>query len=167
MNTNLVFFAAALAAVAMLFSRSASAAGVQLLRQFEAFSPSVYYDESGRPHIGYGHLIKAGESFPRPISHAEGEALLKIDLQPVQDALKRLVKVSLNQNQIDALSSFIFNVGVQAFADSTLLKKLNTGDYAGAANEFPRWNKVTVDGVKQVSDGLTYRRAIEQQVFLS
>ena len=77
-----------------------------------------------------------------------------------------MVTVELNSNQLSALSSFAFNVGIYGLQSSTLLKKLNTGDYLGAANEFPRWNKATIRGIKRPLAGLTRRREAEKQLFL-
>jgi lysozyme len=59
----------------------------------------------------------------------------------------------------------VFNVGTNAFETSTLLKKINSGDYSGAAAEFARWNKITVNGQKVISDGLAYRRQAERDLF--
>lgn len=72
------------------------------------------------------------------------------------------MKVSINQNQFDALVSLTYNIGEQAFKDSTLLAKLNKGDIKGAAEQFPRWNK----GGGQVLKGLVRRRADERELFL-
>jgi lysozyme len=85
------------------------------------------------------------------------------DTQTAVDGVNRSVSAILNQNQFDALVAFAFNVGVGAEGSSTLVKLLNSGDYAGAAAQFPRWNKV--NGVP--SEGLTRRRAAEQALFLS
>jgi len=83
------------------------------------------------------------------------------DVREAEDAINDLCKVSLTQNQFDALVSFVFNVGVGAFKSSTLLRKLNAGDYDGAAGQFPRWNK---DNGREIA-GLTKRRHLEQSVF--
>jgi lysozyme len=72
----------------------------------------------------------------------------------------------LTQSQFDALVSLTFNIGGGEFAKSTLLGNLNSGDLAGAAEQFPVWNKVRVDGVLQVSEGLVIRRAEERCTFL-
>ena len=63
-------------------------------------------------------------------------------------------------------TSLVFNIGTGNFGDSTLLRLLNESDYNGAADQFPEWNKVTVDGVKVPSAGLTKRRALERTLFL-
>ena len=77
--------------------------------------------------------------------------------------VSNLVKVKLTQGQFDALVSFAYNLGARALSTSTLLQKLNAGDYTGAADEFPRWNKA---GGK-VLPGLTWRREAERALFLS
>ncbi|MCY1305462.1 Lysozyme RrrD [compost metagenome] len=73
------------------------------------------------------------------------------------------MRVPLSQGQFDALASFVFNLGSGNLQCSTLLRKLNAKDYAGAADEFPRWNKA---GGKVLA-GLTRRRAAERALFLS
>lgn len=83
-------------------------------------------------------------------------------LAPREFAVNQSVRVPLTQNQFDALVSFVYNVGVAAFKGSTLLRKLNNRDYAGAADEFLRWNK---SGGKALG-GLTRRRAAEKAMFL-
>ncbi|MDX7989443.1 lysozyme, partial [Xenorhabdus sp. 12] len=91
----------------------------------------------------------------------QAEAFLHDDLQPIYTTLKQWVKVPLNQGQFDALCSFIFNCGSGNFLGSTLLKKLNQGDYTGTAAEFSRWNKAT----GKVMRGLDNRRASEARCF--
>lgn len=76
--------------------------------------------------------------------------------------MSKYVKVKLTQNQFDALVSFVYNVGVGAFRTSTLLRKLNNGDYVGAAAEFKRWK---FGGGKELP-GLVRRRKAEEQLFL-
>jgi len=77
------------------------------------------------------------------------------------------VKVALTQNQFDALVSFVYNLGVEAFRTSTLLRKLNNADYRGAAAEFKRWKNATVNGKLTELAGLVRRRKSEEQLFLS
>lgn len=136
--------------------------GVALIKQFEGLVLKVYKDAVGLPTIGYGHLIKAGEKFTT-LTEAEAESLLKSDLKQFEDCVAKVVTVPLNQNQFDALVSFAFNLGCANLKSSTLLKKLNAGDFAGAANEFLRWDKA---GGK-VLVGLTRRRTAEKTLFLS
>ena len=140
---------------------------VSFIRQKEGFSSTVYLDSAGLPTIGYGHLLSAREadSYPAGISTADAERLLMTDIAPARGAVDSGVKVPLTQNQYTALISFVYNVGTGAFRGSTLLRKLNAGDYAGAALEFQRWNKATVGGQKVVIAGLTNRRASEAILF--
>lgn len=110
--------------------------------------------------IGYGHTSTAKKGMV--ISEEQAEALLRKDIAWVEDAINKNVVVPLNQNQYDALASLIYNIGAGAFSKSTLLRLLNTGDYEGAANQFPRWNKQK----GKVLKGLTRRREEERQLFL-
>ena len=89
--------------------------------------------------------------------------VLKKDLEKFEKAVNKYVNVEITQSMFDALVSFSFNVGATAFRKSTLLQKLNKGDYDGAADEFLRWNK----GGGKVLAGLTKRRKAERQLFLS
>jgi len=97
------------------------------------------------------------------ITTEQAERMLQNDIARFEPELENLVKVPLNQNQWDALMSFVYNLGSANLASSTLLKLLNAGDYARAADQFPRWNKA---GGKELP-GLTKRRAAEQALFLS
>jgi lysozyme len=110
--------------------------------------------------IGWGHTKTARKGMV--ITVKEAEVLLRQDLAWVRQAIADLVRVPLTQSQYDALASFIFNLGRTNFAKSTMLRKLNKGDYLGAANEFPRWNKQK----GKVLRGLTRRRAEERAMFL-
>ena len=111
--------------------------------------------------IGWGHTGTATKGMV--ITREQAERLLRQDVRWVEDTINNHVKVPLNQNQYDALGSFIFNVGATAFKRSTLLRKLNKGDYQGAADQFPRWNKQK----GRVLRGLTRRRHDERKLFLT
>ena len=139
--------------------------GVALIKNFEGFSATKYDDGVGVMTIGYGHAIKKTEVFNKPISMQEAEAILVKDLAAVDAAISKWVTVPLNQNQYDAIGSFIFNLGAGSFAGSTLLKKLNAKDYEGASKEFIRWNKGRVKGALVEMPGLTRRRLAEQKLF--
>lgn len=135
--------------------------GRDLIIKFEGKRNEVYLDSAGLKTIGIGHLIKDSENFSQKLTDDEVYALFNKDISIFEGAVNNLVKVKLNQNQFDALVSFSFNVGVNAFAQSTLLIMLNAGNYLGASNQFPRWNKA---GGK-VIQGLTNRRLAEQALF--
>jgi lysozyme len=138
-----------------------SQAGLDALRAREGFSSIPYADASGQS-IGYGHFIKPGESFDE-IDEATGAALLAQDVKTAEDAVNSLVKVDLSQAQFDALVSFVYNIGIGNFRGSTLLKKLNDGDYAGAAAQFDVWNRSQGSILQALAD----RRASEQAQFMS
>lgn len=131
-----------------------------LIRRFEGISLRRYIDASGKPHIGYGHLIKPGEDY-QTITTGQAEWLLDQDIRIARKCVNMNVDRKLNSNQLDALTSFVFNIGCGAFQNSTLLKLLNAGDVTGAEDEFLKWNKA--GGV--VVQGLVDRRFIERDVF--
>jgi lysozyme len=151
--------------------RPAPDAAVNLIKTEEKFAPEVYDDQGKNPTIGYGHKLSESEMklYPKGkfIDEAKGHELLRGDLADAVDAVKRNVKVPLSDNEYSALVSFAYNAGAGALAGSTLLKKLNAGDYAGAAAEFPKWIWVTdkATGEKSVSNGLITRREKEQKLF--
>lgn len=140
--------------------------GIALIKQFEGCKLTAYQDSVGVWTIGYGWTqpvdgkpIRAGMT----IKQETAERLLKTGLVSYESDVSRLVKVGLTQGQFDALVSFTYNLGARSLSTSTLLRKLNAGDYAGAADEFMRWNKA---GGK-VMNGLTRRREAERALFLS
>ena len=140
--------------------------GIALIKQFEGCKLTAYQDSVGVWTIGYGWTkpvdgkpIRAGMT----IKQETAERLLKTGLVNYENDVSRLVKVDLTQGQFDALVSFTYNLGARSLSTSTLLRKLNAGDYAGAADEFLRWNKA---GGK-VLNGLTRRREAERALFLS
>ncbi|MGV3621975.1 MAG: glycoside hydrolase family protein [Archangium sp.] len=135
-------------------------AGLNLIKEFEGLRLTAYRDPVGVLTIGYGHTgsdVKPGMT----ISQQRAEQLLKNDTGWAQKAVRDTVKVPLTQGQFDALTSFTFNLGAGALRSSTLVKKLNAGDYAGAQNEFGRW----VHAGGQVLAGLVRRRAAEAKMF--
>lgn len=139
-----------------------SARGLDMIKKHEALRLHAYLPtKNDVPTIGYGHT--KGVYLGMVITEKQATQFLKEDCGWVEKVLSDCVKVPLNQNQYDALASFIFNVGGGAFKNSTLLKKLNSGDYRGAADQLPRWNKQK--GI--VLRGLTKRRAEERDLFLS
>jgi len=135
--------------------------GINLVKRFEGLELKAYRDSVGILTIGYGHThaVKAGEI----ITGEQADAFLREDLQVAELTVNTNVKVKLTQGQFDALVSFVFNLGSGNFVKSTLIKKLNAEDYAGAADEFGKWVNA---GGKKLS-GLVKRRAAEREVFLT
>ena len=135
--------------------------GLNKLKTEEGLRLQRYLDPIGLPTIGYGHLIKPGEDIPTEITFEKAEELLREDTQGAQNVIREFVKTPLNQNQYDALTSFVFNIGEGAFLKSTLLQKINRFDYQGAADELLRW---------KFADGqpiLLARRERERELFLT
>lgn len=127
----------------------------------------VYLDPVGLPTMGVGHLLTDEEKAKYPvgsvITRGVSQEFLERDLRRFENAVSALVKVPLNQNQFDALVSFAFNVGEANFKRSSVLRHLNAGLYAKAADAFLAWNK----SKGKVLPGLTRRRKEERALFLT
>lgn len=119
----------------------------------------------GKPTIGYGFTNRELVS-KCAITDQEANENLVLIVGRIRARLRKDVKVKLTTHQETALISFIFNVGYGNFLNSTLLKKLNGGDYFGASVEFSRWVFTTVGGKKIKSRGLVNRRKFERKMFL-
>ncbi len=135
---------------------------IALIKHFEGFRAHPYICPGGVPTIGYGHAILPGENFSE-ITEGVAEEILRADLARAEATVRDLVEVYLCQHMFDALVAFIYNVGAGAFANSTLLRLLNKGDYLGAADQFGRW---VYAGRKKLS-GLVSRREAEKELFIS
>ena len=140
---------------------------INLIKQFEGFSATPYQCPAGVWTIGYGSTRHA-DGTPispneKPITEAESADLMFATLSEYERAVSRYVTVPLTQNQFDALVDFAYNAGAQNLRTSTLLKRLNAGDYTGAADEFGKW---VMGGGKRLS-GLVKRRAAERALFLA
>lgn len=140
-------------------ARQINEAGLELVKVYEGLRLKAYQDSVGVWTIGYGSTkgVKPGDV----ITDEQAEALLRRDLAEAEAAVTRLVKHDLTDNQFAALVSFVFNLGSGNFSMSTLLKKINSGDMAGAAKEFKRWNRAG----KKVLAGLVRRRDAEAALF--
>ncbi|MDF2514624.1 MAG: muraminidase [Herbinix sp.] len=139
--------------------------GIRLIKSFEGCKLTAYQCPAKKWTIGYGHTGKVdGTSITKGMKITEAKAieLLKVDLISFEKSVNNLVKVNLTENQFAALVSFTYNVGAGNLKRSTLLRKLNAGDYIGAAAEFVKWNKA--GGI--VLAGLTRRRKEEQALFM-
>lgn len=142
-----------------------SSKGLELIKEFEGFSSAAYLCPAKIPTIGYGNTfwedgrkVKLGEQ----ISKTNALELLElIANKDFADKIFPLIKVKVSQNKFDAMVSLAYNIGVGNFSKSTLLKKVNSGDFDGASNEFLKWNK---SGGKELL-GLTKRRQREYEMF--
>ena len=133
--------------------------GIDLIKNFEGFSPVPYRDAAGWS-IGYGHYMGASPT-TSTVDLLQADALLNQDSAWAVRAVQNDVTVPLSQDQFDALVSLVYNIGARAFANSTLLRKLNAADYAGAASQFDVWNKSS----GSVNQALVARRASERALF--
>lgn len=152
--------------------KEVSGKALALIKRFEGERLSSYQDQAGIWTIGWGstynHDLKRRIQKGDIIDKETALRWLKLDAAGFSENVKRLVKVPINQNQLDSLTSFSYNIGPNAFAASTLLRKLNQGaSKQEVAAEFAKWNKVTINGEKVVSNGLVRRRKMEADLFLS
>ena len=157
----------ALAIVALiLFAGKVSAE--KIIAKFEGLRLRAYKDSGGLWTIGYGTTINPETGLPIKqgdvITKAKALEWLKIATASVQGRVKALLKRPVTENQLAALTSLAYNIGLGAFGRSTLLRKLNAGERTNAvAAEFLRWNKVN----KVEVPGLTNRRKLEAELYLS
>lgn len=146
--------------------------GAQLIHHFESCKLKAYICPAGKLTVGWG---TTGMWNGRPIAlgltitQEEADTRFMADMLKFEAYVKKLIKVPLTQQQFDALVSLAYNVGPVALtpATSTLARKLNAGDYAGAAEQLTRWNKMHKDGKGPLvpCEGLTRRRLAEQYLF--
>lgn len=172
--------------------RKCPESGITLIKSFEGIrdgDPTTvnldpYLCPAGVATIGWGHVVLhdgqplrgldglqfARDAYPYGITPFEAETLLAHDVDKKAAEVESLLEVEVNDNQFAALVSFAFNVGTdidadsipEGLGDSTLLRKVNAGDFAGAADEFPKWNKAR----GKILPGLILRRKAEQALFL-
>ncbi|ENU16935.1 lysozyme [Acinetobacter lwoffii] len=142
-----------------------SPSGVDLICNFEGLRLKAYDDGVGVWTIGFGTTkypngirVKKGDT----CTLDQAKAYMQNDLKSFEQTVNNTVKVPLNQNQFDALVSLAYNIGSTAFKNSTLVKRLNEGNYKAAANQFDVW--VNAGGKRM--QGLVNRRAAEKALFL-
>ena len=138
-----------------------SEVGVELIKEFEGCKQVAYQDSVGVWTIGYGHTKDVYEgqlAIKKTI-----EKWLQEDLEEFESYVSKLVKVELNQNQFDALVAWTYNLGPTNLKESTMLRKLNYGDYESVPDEMRRWNKAG----GEVLNGLVRRRDAEANLFSS
>lgn len=141
-----------------------SVACLELIKKFEGFRSKPYKCSAGIPTIGYGSTFYLnGEKVTmkdRPISKEFATDLLSVVVTDFSNKLNTLIRVELSQHQYDALVSFVYNVGINAFSKSTMLKLVNAGK--DASGEFQKWVKAGGKVVK----GLEKRRECEKKCYL-
>ena len=142
--------------------------GAAFVARFEGTILTLYNDPAGHCTIGIGHLVHHGRcngsepaEFKAGITRERAFELLQEDAAEVARAIRRHVRVPLNQAQFDALCSFGFNCGTGAIATSTLTRRLNAGEYAAVPSELNRWVKAG----GQTLPGLVRRRKAEGRLF--
>ena len=138
--------------------------GIEMICRFEGLQLSAYDDGVGVWSIGFGTIVYPSGTRVRKgdiCTLEQAKFYMSHDLKKFEHAVDLAVKVSIDQNQFDALVSLTYNIGAGAFRNSTLLKKLNVGDYHGASAQFDVWNKAS----GRVLQGLVNRRSVERTLF--
>ncbi|UTP41572.1 glycoside hydrolase family protein [Phenylobacterium sp. LH3H17] len=142
-----------------------SRAAIDLIKRFEGYRRKSAQLPGGGWTIGYGHTLTAREGVE--VSESDAEALLLYDLIAVAHAVNEHVFAPLTQNQFDALVAFAFNIGVENFQRSSVLRRLNEGQLLQAACAMELWRKADFDGERIVVDALVRRRSVEKTLFLT
>ncbi|WP_293676678.1 lysozyme [uncultured Phenylobacterium sp.] len=149
----------------MLSRHRVSRGAIELIKQFEGYRQKAAQLPDGRWTIGYGHTLTAREG--AEVSETDAEALLVYDLISVGHAVNENTLAPIGQNQFDALCSFAFNVGLDNFRRSQVLKRLNAGAAVQAACAMELWRKADFEGERIVVDALVRRRSVEKSLFLT
>ena len=137
--------------------------GIALIKNFEGCELTAYKCAAGVWTIGYGHTKDVKEN--DVITKEEADALLEKELEEYTNYVNNAVTQPLNQNQIDSMVSWTYNLGPSNLKSSTALKLLNLAEYEGVPAQLKRWNKATVNGERKVLDGLVRRREAEALMF--
>lgn len=142
------------------FAPPIPACGLELIKQVEGCRLQAYLDEKSIPTIGFGHT--EGVYMGQECTQDEADVWLSEDALSAWNTILGLVRVPITQNRGGALLSFCYNIGNNAFRNSTLLHILNSGDYEGVGDQMLRWVwEVKPDGTKKISEGLLNRRKSE------
>lgn len=158
-------------AIILLLLISKKVSAEKLIAKFEGLKLTAYPDTGGIWTIGYGNTfnpitgvkVKQGDK----ITKATALEWLKKDIEQRQIPIKKLVKVPINANQLAALTSLAYNIGLGAFQKSCILSNLNNKNIKEAANCFLLYNKGRKNGILVVIPGLNKRRQLERELFLT
>lgn len=142
-----------------------SRAAVDLIKRFEGYRQKAAQLPDGRWTVGYGHTLTAREG--ASVSEKDAEALLLYDLISVAHSVNEHTYTPLNQNQFDALVCFAFNIGLDNFLRSGVLRRINEGSLLQAACAMEMWRKADFEGERIVIDALVRRRSAEKTLFLT
>ena len=144
--------------------------GLAFIKKWESFRANAYLDIAGIPTIGYGTTVLNGKRvrMGMTITEPEANAAFMKDVLRDTGGIGAVTIPPLNQNQVDSVSSFVYNLGIGAYTTSTLLRMLNAGQPI-IEDYFLRWNKYVnpQTGKIEASEGLTRRRAEEFALFMS
>lgn len=140
---------------------SVSDTGLALIRTYEGYSPFIYICPAGKPTIGYGHVVTKDSKVKEPLMQKEAEDLLRKDLEKFSGYINKLTKSEFNQNQSDAIHSFVYNLGPTNYKNSTLLRKINERRHEEVPTQLKRWNKAA----GKVLAGLERRREAEAKLY--
>jgi len=138
--------------------------GADFIGDWEGEELVAYQDVKGIWTIGIGHIINVQEGMV--ITKEKMFELFRQDVERYVEAINNSVTVALSQRQYDALVSLCFNIGISGFERSTVCRRLNEGNYLGAADAFLMWNKVRDMGRLREVQGLTNRRLAEKEMFI-
>ena len=146
--------------------------GIDLIKKFEGFRPKPYVDLAGHVTIGYGTTFYADGSSVKMSDDIIDEPTASELMQKKLDTefcpgVEKLIKVTISDNKFAACVSLAYNIGLENFKYSTVLKCLNAKNWDDASVSFLLWNKGTVNGEKVVVPGLQARRQAESKLFTS
>jgi GH24 family phage-related lysozyme (muramidase) len=145
-------------------TNATSAQGLALIQHYEGFCAEPTRLPDGTWVVGYSH-VRVGEP-GEPVNENEAAQLLALDLAPYEKLVNARVTQPLNQAQFDALVSFAFSLGAEAFEQSQVLRRVNAGDFVAAGCAIDAWRKADVGGETVIVDSLVRRRAAEKALFL-
>jgi lysozyme len=143
---------------------TASRVAFDLVASFEGYRARAARAPDGQWTLGFGHTATAREGLS--VTRSEAEDLLRWDLLPIEDTVRQAALMPLSQNQFDALVSFAFNIGLENFKTSDVLRALNQGQPVAAALAMHAWRRAQVNGQVLTIDALVRRRAAESALFL-